>query len=92
MVLFGESRGESHRQAEEAKQALQVPVMFSYARVSKKKKEKKFGPPPTKAAGTVSPLRGGRRILSAIEVVSASRSMIYITGRSRVFIPFLCAV
>ncbi len=31
---------------------------------------------------------GERRILSAIEVVSASRSMAYITGRSRVFIPF----
>ncbi len=41
-----------------------------------------------KAAGTVSPPRGGRRILSAIEVVSASRSMVYIAGRSRVFIPF----
>ena len=31
---------------------------------------------------------GERRILSAIEVVFASRSMAYITGRSRVFIPF----
>ena len=35
---------------------------------------------------------GGRRILSATVVVSASRSMAYITGRGRVFIPFLCAV
>ena len=26
--------------------------------------------------------------VSAIEVVSASRSMVYITGRSRIFIPF----
>ena len=35
-----------------------------------------------------SPPRGERRILSAIEVVSASRSMAHITGRSRVLIPF----
>ncbi len=32
--------------------------------------------------------RGERRILSAIEVVSAARSMVYIYGRSRVFVPF----
>jgi hypothetical protein len=35
-----------------------------------------------------SPPRGERRILSAIEVVSASRSMAHITGISRVFILF----
>ena len=38
------------------------------------------------------PPRGEQRILSAIEVVSASRSMAYISGRSRVFVPFLCRV
>ncbi len=38
--------------------------------------------------GTVSPPKGGRRILSAVEVVFASRSMVYLTGRSRVFIPY----
>ncbi len=44
------------------------------------------------------PPRGERRILSAIEVVFASRSMVYLTGRSRVFIEagslflFRCAV
>jgi hypothetical protein len=37
---------------------------------------------------TALPPRGERRILSAIEVVSASRRMVYITGRSRVFVPF----
>ncbi len=50
--------------------------------------KKMFGPPPQKMAGKVSPPRSGRRILSAIEVVSASRSMVYITRRSRVFIHF----
>ena len=30
--------------------------------------------------------------VSAIEVVSATRSMVYITGRSRAFIPFMCRV
>ncbi len=41
------------------------------------------------AAGTVSPPRGRRYILSAIEVVFASRSMAHLTGRSRVFVSFL---
>jgi hypothetical protein len=40
------------------------------------------------AADTVSPPRGGRLILSAIEVAFASRSMVHLTGRSRVVIPF----
>ena len=31
-------------------------------------------------------------IVSAIKVVSATRSMVYITGRSRAFIPFMCRV
>ncbi len=30
--------------------------------------------------------------VSAIEVVSATRSMVYISARSRVFIPFMCRV
>ena len=38
--------------------------------------------------GQASPPRGERRILSAIEVLSALRSMAHITGRSRAFIPF----
>ncbi len=37
---------------------------------------------------TALPPRGERRILSAIEVVAASRSMVYLTGRSQVFVPF----
>ncbi len=37
---------------------------------------------------TASPPRGEQRILSAIDVVFASRSMLYLTGRSRVFILF----
>jgi hypothetical protein len=41
---------------------------------------------------TALPPRGKRRILSAIEVDPASRSMVYITGRSRVFVPFMCRV
>ncbi len=41
---------------------------------------------------TASSPRGERCILSAIEVVSASRSMACITGRSRVFIHFMCRV
>ena len=36
----------------------------------------------------MSPPRGGRRILSAIEVVFASRSMLHLSRRSRVFIHF----
>jgi hypothetical protein len=48
--------------------------------------EKKSVPRRQMAAGTVSSPRGGRHILSATEVVSASRSMVYITWRSRVFI------
>ncbi len=42
--------------------------------------------------GTASPPRGGRRILSAIAVVFTSRSMVYSTWRSRVFILFIRAV
>jgi hypothetical protein len=44
--------------------------------------------PAALSAKTVSPLRGGRCILSAIEVVFASRRMVYLTGKSRVFILF----
>jgi hypothetical protein len=51
-------------------------------------KKNNVGPPSPFAAGTASPPRSGRRIFSAIELVFASRSMVYLIGQSRVFIPF----
>ncbi len=55
-----------------------------------KKKEKKKKKRARRLGGgeTASLPTGERCILSAIEVVSASRSMAYLTGRSRVFISF----
>jgi hypothetical protein len=49
---------------------------------------KDFSIPAALAAETVSPPKGGRCILSAIEVVFASQSTVHLNGRSRVFILF----
>ncbi len=49
----------------------------------KKKRARRLG-----GGEAALPPRCERRILSAIEVVSASRSMVYLSGRSRVFVPF----